>query len=1106
MAALITVAVITGSLVTGNSVRTTLINRVAERLGDTETIIFSRNAFLEDRILESSVLKNGVKGRLLTNGFVSWNGKLIPVFVWGVDDLPIAKGTARVNSALLDEMGTKQPDAIVLRLPAAGLVPSGSLFVTENYTTGMRLDFDGTVSVQDGGHISLKNEQTIPLNIFVNRKELAEVMQIERKINLLLANKKIAVEAFEQVWDYTISGLSVVRMDDFTEITSDRIFMQEEVVSSICQNNQVSNRLFSYLVNTIEKAATSNAIEQSAPSNTIEHSAPSKVAKQVDESIPYSFVTAMDSYKGDVLQPDEIILSDYAANRMQAKKGDRIKITYFTSKDLKTLQTRSVSLLVKKIVPLSELFEDKTLSAEFPGLSDVESCTDWDSDLPINMDLITKEDEKYWELYRTTPKAIIAYHAIAGDWSNTYGSATAIRINNTTSGFGDKTSAIRLEKPISTSDDNTPASRLENPLPNLHELHTGMFGIQIIYPRAAGIMAAKNGVDFSGLFLALGIFIIISAILLMIVPLSEMLYRRSNEIALLKATGFSRKRITRLIWMESAPVTLVATVAGVLVGIIYTSLIMWLLGSFWRGATHTGGFSVYPDMATVAIGSLVGIGLSFFTLYRTIKRNLKESFTGIKKQHIAVKNKRTITILSFILSIGLIGLNFLFLHDVVLFVIAGVTLLATAALWGDYIICRNGAASDGGFNDKKMIWSALYAHKKQAMWSFLALATGVFIVFSVGLNRKGFENSAQLRAGTGGYTLWCESSVPVYHNMTTPEGRAKLSLTTLPADVQILQCLRFSADDASCLNLNKVTTPTVLGIDMNVLAESEFVIEKNIFSLNGKDVFLRLQRHSDSDDNKKVYPALVDATVLTWSLGLNLGDTLFYTGDKGQTVAIQLAGTLPNTIFQGNILIDKKFFSEIWKETTGSEVFLLQTGETGKEDIKTLLSQAMNEYGVRVTTTNDRLQQFNSVTDTYLTIFMTLGGIGLLLGIMSFIIVVRKSLATRRDEINLYKTIGFTNEKIEKTLYRENLIVPLYAITSGVLCALAGIGVSYTNTGIYMWLMAMLFTTAFVGCVIVFVKKSVKSLLVAFQKYPLNLSNGHSIISTGRTVAPISEK
>ena len=83
MAVVITVAVIVGSLVVGDSVRMTLVRRVTERLGNTETIIFSRSSFISDSILSVSLLGESARGVLLTDGFISRNGKLVPVFVWG---------------------------------------------------------------------------------------------------------------------------------------------------------------------------------------------------------------------------------------------------------------------------------------------------------------------------------------------------------------------------------------------------------------------------------------------------------------------------------------------------------------------------------------------------------------------------------------------------------------------------------------------------------------------------------------------------------------------------------------------------------------------------------------------------------------------------------------------------------------------------------------------------------------------------------------------------------------------------------------------------------------------------------------------------------------
>lgn len=1093
VAALITVAVIVGSLVIGDSVRTTLVNQVKERLGETETVVFSRNSYMSDGLLNKPLFKGSSRGIILMNGFVSQNGRLLPVFVWGVDDMDILRGKTKMNPSLAKELALDGQADIILRLPAAGLVPSGSLFVTENYTTSMRLVFGGVVAASDGGNISLKNEQILPFNIFINRQELAEALEVEGKVNLILSDQKITDSDFSEVWDYTSSGLSVnERGEDFeitserieksrnkfdrpgniyTEITSDRVFLQKEVVASILENNSESDRIFSYMANSIALG---------------------------DASIPYSFVTAVDRYEGETLQPDEIFLSDYAAKRINAKTGDRVDVSYFVSQDLKTLQTKSIHLKVKKIVPISKLVADGSLSADYPGLSDVDRCTDWDSDLPIDMSLITDEDERYWELYKSTPKAILPFEAVANDWGNDYGNATAICVAG------------------------------ENP--DLDGLTANMFGIQLLHPRETGIYAAKNGVDFSSLFLALGFFIIVSAMLLMLIPLSGMFFARKNELILLKCLGYPRKRITKILWSESVPVVLVSSIVGVVAGLVYTCLVMWLLGNVWKGATHTDGFSVYPGMLTMITGLVVGTGLSLLLLRVAIARSLGEKAvmvgakdtqpygaiaqllnrkkavvkvkTIVKKKKTSIHRRGIIALICSLLSMVIIGINFMILHSVELFVLVGILLIATAAAWGDWLLCRKGTdltnglvssnspvSSKGivstketistnspvhpnGFGTAKLVWNTLYANKKQAMLSFFTLAIGVFIVFSVGLNRRGFADSSQVRTGTGGYALWMESSVPVYHNMMTDEGRAKLSLAGLPADADIMQCLRFSADDASCLNLNKVANPTVLGVDMDALMASDFQISQNIYSSGREGLLGEMQQH-----NGNIYPALIDETVLTWGLMMKLGDTLVYENDKGYNVSLHLVGTLANSIFQGNVLIDRNLFREIWPETTGSDIFLIKVDESDREQVKNLFSSALYEYGVTVTTTNDRLKQFNAVTDTYLTIFLTLGGLGLLLGIMGFVIVVRKNLTMRQDEIRLYGMLGFTKRKISKIMYKENILVPLYAILTGVISSLVGVNASFMNIGKWIWVVTLLFTLLFIICVLVFVQKSVINVI-----------------------------
>lgn len=961
LATLIMVAVVTGSLMVGKSVRATLVERVNERLGeDTETIVFARYSFFDCALASHALFEGKAKAVLLSNGFIPDAGRLLPVTVWGVDNPVIPPGSARVNPALAEELSPAGNNStLALRLPATGLVPSGSLFVTDNYTTSARLSLRETIEAEEGGNLSLRNEQATPYNLFMNRQEMASILEVEGKINLLLCPGRISTPNLAAAWTPALSGIRVNRQDGFMEVTSDRVFLQQEAVGTLCADNHGANRLFSYMANEIACSG---------------------------RSVPYSFVTAVDRYGGKTLQPGELILPDYTARRLNARLNDTVRITYYRSEDLKTLRRDTFTGRVAAIMPLQEWVADPTLSAGFPGLTDVERCTDWDSDLPIDMSLVTQEDEDYWAQYRSTPKALLPYQSVAGHWGNAYGNATGLRIDS---------AAVDMKG-----------------------LEPSMFGLQIIYPRETGIEAARNGVDFSSLFLSLGFFIILSAVLLMLVPLSEMLYLRQKDTELLRALGYPAKRIGELLRREAAPVVLLASLAGAVAGLLYTQVILALLGSLWKGATHTGGFVLFPDMRIILAGAAAGLPVACLLLRAFIGKAVNKSGRS-----------------------GQVG--------------------------------ETSFLSNRSFSRSKLLLAGLLANKKRAWLSFVTLASGVLIVFSVGLYRRGFADHSQLLGGTGGYSLWCESRVPVYHNIRTPEGRERLALKALPENVEALQIFRYGSDDASCLNLNKVSQPTVLGVDMNALRGSDFRIRRSIYPA-GTSVFNALQKPSAGDS---VYPVLIDETVLAWGLMLKLGDTLRYEGTNGRRVCLQLAGTLAGSIFQGNVLIDKTLFANIWSEITGSELMLLKVGEAEREKTQQLLSQALSEYGVRVTTTAWRLQELNSVADTYLNIFLTLGGLGLLLGVMSFVVVVRKDLASQREQIRLYRSLGFPEKRIAGILSAGSRTIPLGAMLFGLLGSLVVAGEGIRYVGLWIWLTSGLLALLLAVCVVVFIHQSVKACL-----------------------------
>ncbi len=872
-------AVLTGSLVLGDSVRGSLTERVNERLGNTETLILTGTGFLSDSILGNPLLATA-RGYLLAEGFVSSDGQMIPVTVWGSDVDSLKPGEVLINEELHLQPSTLHLQPIVLHLPSNSLVGSGSLFVSQSYATQLRLTVKGVKSRQDGGNLLLRQEQVRPKNIFMNRRELAEALGVEGKINVIMSPEQISDAQFVgDIWKPEYSGLQ--RHGDIIGI--DRVFLPQGVVEALAP----SARYLAYFVNSLG-------------------------------SIPYSFVTATDQLHGD-----ETILTDYAAHRMNAHVGDSVVMEYYVSRGgLKRLETRSHRFRVVSIVPISEIQRQaELLTADFPGLSGVKRCTDWDSDLPIDMSRITRADEDYWAEYRQTPKALVSLDAVGKDWTGSYGVATK----------------IVTDFPLFT-------------------LHPSLFTLHLLHPREAAIRAAQNGTDFGLLFLALGFFIIIAAILLMQTPLAEMYQLRQPEIQLFSVMGFSRRKVQRRLLAEALPVVLMASPVGVILGYAYAAVILWLLAGPWSGATHTDGFGLHARAATVLIALVVAVLLALLVLCLAVRSGLRA------RRSPSPLRPRS----------------------------------------GAWLISH-----------ERLLASSLYYYRRQHRLSFWTLALGVFIVFAVGMNRPDFSHSSG--AVTGGWQFYGESRIPIQYDLNTPASRHHLHLDDLPAESRFLQLPKHTEDEASCLNLNKVETPSVIGMSPEDM----------------KTFGIALAERND------LVPVAVDEEALLWSMMKQVGDTLNYHATDGRQVRAVIAGSYPTGIFHGNAVMPLSAFRQLWPDETGSRIMLFSLQSPAQGPVRgssatTPIAQALSDYGVTITTTTDRLHQFFEVTDTYLSIFLSLGGLGLLLGLVSLLIVIRKNLAARRSEIQLYHTLGFPPEAVAGMLRREQLVVPLLAVVAGM--------------------------------------------------------------------------
>jgi hypothetical protein len=254
--------------------------------------------------------------------------------------------------------------------------------------------------------------------------------------------------------------------------------------------------------------------------------------------------------------------------------------------------------------------------------------------------------------------------------------------------------------------------------------------------------------------------------------------------------------------------------------------------------------------------------------------------------------------------------------------------------------------------------------------------------------------------------------------------------------VEFVQLAAGEGDDASCLNLNRARRPRLLGVDPRAFAErGAFTFAKTAPGLGGENPWLALSAGSDDG----TVPGIADQTVITWGLGLSVGDTLEYRDERGRRFRVRLVAGLANSVFQGNVLIAREAFTERFPSVAGSRVFLVESLPARAGVVGPALSEALVDAGLDLQPAAERLALFHRVENTYLNIFLLLGGLALVLGNAGMAVVVLRNALERRRELALFRALGFTRRALRRMLFVENG----FLFAAGVACgAVAGLAAS----------------------------------------------------------------
>ena len=1003
--------VLLGALMTGDSVKETLRQVAAARLGKVDAVLAGgdrlfRSALADDLtdhqaapvLFLKATATAQASGRAL--GGVQVLGVDARFWKLGPGDDAFAAPQNReffVNDHLARSLGLKTGETLVLRFEKPSVVASDAPLVGK---AAELVTLSGGIGEIYGdsqfGRFILETTQLPPATVFVPIERLQEAIGFEGKANLMLLRNR-AGHGFDQLAqtltrrctlaDY---GMTVEELPSamVVEVRSSRIFFDRQLAEVIRNAYPAAQPVITYMANTIAAKG---------------------------RETPYSMVTAVNADAAPFLTefPDGAVLNAWEAADLGAKPGDELRIDYYALDEGNRLVERSASLPVAGVVPLSGLAADPQWMPDFPGVAEVENTADWDPGVPIDMKRIRDKDEAYWDDHRGTPKVFLPLETGRKWFGNRWGEFTAWRIPLTV--------ATKVEVSARLSEAMSPA----------------MAGLVLRDVGRQGRGAAASPVDFAGLFLGMSMFLMAAS-----VALTAMLFRfhieqRNRESGLLAAVGIPAGRILRWRLMEGLCVVTAGCVAGAVLAVAYTRGLLEFLETIRSGEDAGSLFRFHVQPATLLGGMAGFVILMMGVIWQVTRKQARKSAslrlesgteevlrTPAKPLPWAALGFATAGMLA-LAGTGLLGMQGAFFLAGFAFLLAGLA----AYRW---VLRRRTGAEHGGISPRRLGVLNCGRRPTRSLVVVGCLACGVFLVVSVAAFRKhGSGDWRERSSGTGGFALWVETTSPLDDLKDLGGNRSRFG-EVLPLRIGV-------GDDASCFNLNTVSRPRLLAADTAVLAR------RGAFPI--KAVIDGCAKSWNALREGEVMRAFVDEATLLWVLKRKPGDRILYQDEWGRDFPVEIAGTLDGTVFQGAFVVDEARFLKHYPSAEGHRLFLMEC-EGDPEAGRAILQKVLADRGVRVETTSGRMEAFHGVENTYIAIFHLLGGLGVIIGSAGLGLVTARNLAERHAEFAILHAIGLPADVTRRVVFHEVGQIIRWGIGIGLVAALVSIVPSLSSGGL----------------------------------------------------------
>jgi putative ABC transport system permease protein len=745
----VAVAVMIGSQIVGDSVQASLKELALARLGRVDSAVVAGLPFTEGLAERLVVKGRGMAPVLHFKAIVKHqesNRSASKVLVYGVDERywklqgleaeALGERDAVVSEALAREFGAKAGDGVLVRIEKPSEIPQESL---HGRREGSVRTVRFRVKKAAPGGFALEPQQGELRVVYVALSTLQKELEQAGRANVLLVSGPSVTDAeLRDGLRMEDLGMKLRPVAGGLQIESGAGLLRDDQVARITETagklGLKAEPLLTYLANFMRVGG---------------------------KEVPYSLVTATPEVT------EGIRLNAWTQRELGAKPGDKLQLEYYVWRQEGKLDTASTLLSVAGGTTLG----DRVMAPDYPGISDADTVADWDPPFPMDLNKIRPVDEKYWEQYKTTPKAFVSLAEGQRLWGSRFG----------------KVSSIRLYP------EGKEQAWIAGFLPSVD---LAKDGLTLLPLREQALAASAGSTDFGMYFGMFSGFVMISAFLLTALFFRLGMEQRLREIGLYLALGYTRADVRRIFVGEGLVLGLLGTVLGCAGAWLYSSGLLYGLRTWWNDAVGTQALALHLTAGALRGAVVPGLVVSVLVVVITLRR-----MRGLSPHDLLAGRQlddlpRTATRLRWVAT-GFLAGGLLLAGAAAAgrmpaeggFFGAGFLLLIGGAL-GSRALLEAGLSGD--FNSLgRLAWANAGQRPTRSMMTIALIAFATFLLISL----EAFRHPPESALAFGKYGYLGESQSPVYEKL---DGAVMLRVRP--------------GEDASCLNLYAPTRPKVVAL------------------------------------------------------------------------------------------------------------------------------------------------------------------------------------------------------------------------------------------------------------------------------------------------------